>query len=66
MSGARGNAEKDRQLPDKSRPLRRRSSARERRFETTGMAEEALPRIEPSPDVDEARGFDPGNVPLRN
>jgi len=31
----------------------------EKRFEATRMVEEALLRIELSPDVDEVRGFDP-------
>jgi hypothetical protein len=37
----------------------------EKRFEARGMVEEALLRIELSPDVDEVGGFDPGNVCLR-
>jgi hypothetical protein len=34
----------------------------DRRFDHRRMVEEALLRIELSPDVDEVRGFDPGNV----
>jgi len=44
---------------DRNGPLRRRSLTGGRRFETASMVEEALLRIELSPDVDEVRGFDP-------